>query len=658
MPAHRDDIDGLRALAIVPVMLFHAGFGAVSGGFVGVDVFFVISGYLITGILVRPDQPGAGLAEFYERRVRRIVPALFVVALACAIAAWIWLQPDQMMAFAATLALLPVFASNVRIWKQSGYFAPAAETLPLLHTWSLAVEEQFYLVFPLVLWAIRRFGGGRTLVWLGALAALSLGAAIWGTQHSPAIAFYSAHTRAFELLAGALVACGLLPLARQQALREALAALGLALVLWPVFAWSAATPFPGPGAVPPVLGAALLIHTGSSGDSFVRRLLSLRPLVAIGLVSYSLYLWHWPLLAFAQIASPEKLDIFARAGLLGLSAGLAWLTNQYVETPFRRRTLLAGRKPLLIAGALCGLALGGFGLGVMGAKGVPQRIPLAIRAQVLANAAMPAELAYPKNCGKNYRHILAAGEAIVLCALDTGAPKNILFWGDSQMEQLFPLLSELAQDKALPGWNLTMATSGGCLPVPGFNINIAGFDCGGFNSQALARATGPQADIIVMASAPYDITTICLIGQGCQPFADRSGYAAALHEKLNQQLRQLKAAGKQIVVILPFPSYPVAVPVYLNRMLARGKAPELALTREQHLAQTKLAGDAWREAAQDFDAITIDPSDILCPKNLCLYQENGLSLYIDGGHIGARAAGWLRPALLDALRQAGAGTLP
>ena len=652
MSAYRPDIDGLRALAIVPVLLFHAGLQLFGGGFVGVDVFFVISGYLITGILLDGRRSGPPVAQFYLRRIRRIVPALFVVAVCSCGAAWALLQPDQLIAFAGTLLLLPVFASNIRMWKQSGYFDPAAETVPLLHTWSLAVEEQFYAVFPLLVWLVRRYGGGRYVLWFGLIAAISLASSIWGVARSPSVAFYSAHTRAFELLAGALVAVGALPALRHRIPREIVSGVALLLILVPIFAYGKSTPFPGLAALPPTLGAALLIHAGSSGPTLVRQVLSSRPFVLIGLISYSLYLWHWPLLVFAQIASPLPPGLAAKGAILVLAAALATLTWWSVETPFRRKIFCPAPRQLLLAGAACGVSLGLFGFAVLAGNGLPQRIPAAIRAQVLANSAMRTQIAYPPACRRNFRHVFEGQENAVECPIGGIGPKTILFWGDSQIEQLYPLLSAMARDGVPADSRLIAITSGGCPPVPGLNSIAPGFDCAGFNQRAFLRAQKPDIDTVVFASAPYPAASLCQAGAGCQPFADTAGYEAHLAKAFAAQVRALADAHKKIIVILPFPSYPVAIPDYLNRMLALGQEPSLRLARAQHLAQTQGFAQAFRAAAEAAGAEIIDPSETLCLDGTCLYQRGHVALYSDASHLGPDAAKMLRDVLVQSLQAA------
>ena len=337
--AYRPEIDGLRAVAVLPVLLFHAGLDAFSGGFVGVDVFFVLSGYLITSIIVSEMQAGTyTLVGFYERRARRILPALFAVMACCIVPAWVLMAPHQLKDFSQSVVAVSTFASNVLFWLQSGYFEPAAELKPLLHTWSLAVEEQYYLVFPLMLMALRYVGWRAWKPVLTVLAFASLALAQWSASRYPESNFYLLHTRAWELLGGALMALQGPRLATVAGrLAPAGAWLGLALVLAAIVFFDRTTPFPSLWTVVPVGGTMLLVTLAETGSG-VGRVLASRPLVALGLVSYSLYLWHQPLLAFLRIRQGDpQLGAASIAGFMVLSLLLAAVSYRWVERPFRSR---------------------------------------------------------------------------------------------------------------------------------------------------------------------------------------------------------------------------------------------------------------------------------------------------------------------------------
>ena len=331
---YRAEIDGLRALAVVPVILFHAGFELFSGGFVGVDVFFVISGYLITTILIEDiENKRFSIVNFYERRARRILPALFFVMFVCIPFAWMWMLPSQMKDFSQSLVAVSLFASNILFWRESGYFAAAAEEKPLLHTWSLAVEEQYYVLFPIFLILAWRFGKNRVFWIIFLMAAISLLLSEWGWRNKATANFYLAPTRAWELFAGSIAAF----IVQKQGVQKnnLLAILGLAAIVFSIFFYDETTPFPSVYALVPVLGVVLLVLYADKA-TFAAKLLGMRSFVGIGLISYSAYLWHQPLFAFARIRSVEHPSIILMSALSFISILFAYFSWRYIEKPFRR----------------------------------------------------------------------------------------------------------------------------------------------------------------------------------------------------------------------------------------------------------------------------------------------------------------------------------
>jgi peptidoglycan/LPS O-acetylase OafA/YrhL len=343
---YRPEIDGLRAIAVLPVIFFHARFAYFQGGFVGVDVFFVISGYLITSIILAEiEKSSFTLLGFYERRARRILPALFLVSLACIPFAWLWMIPRDLVDFSKSLMAVATFVSNIFFWKQSGYFETANELKPLVHTWSLAVEEQYYLGFPIFLIVALRFGKRWTLAAIAAFAGVSFVTAQWGSTHAPVASFFLLPTRVWELLIGAMV-----PFIRQRpgrAAGEFLSIAGLALIGFAILSFDD-VPYPGVYALVPTLGAVLLIFCADA-RTLVGKLLSNRILVGLGLVSYSAYLWHQPLFVFARLVSIREPDPVVFFMLSVAAIALAWLSWKFVESPFRNRRWVARRTVFALA---------------------------------------------------------------------------------------------------------------------------------------------------------------------------------------------------------------------------------------------------------------------------------------------------------------------
>lgn len=354
---YRKEVDGLRALAVIPVILFHAGFEIFSGGYVGVDVFFVISGYLIANIVMAEMSADRfSIAHFYERRARRILPALLLVVAVCIPAAYAFLLPSEMKEFGQSLVATMTFSSNILFWSQTGYFEGAAELKPLLHTWSLAVEEQFYLFFPLFMMLAWRWGRAWLTAILIVVAIGSLALAQWGALNKPIAAFFLLPTRAWELILGVLVALYLSRPALKEAslvVRNAASLLGAVLLLYAIFGFDQRTPFPGLYALVPTVGTALIIvYCGP--QTWVGKVLCSPAVVGVGLISYSAYLWHQPLFAFAKHAGLPSHHAALYGGLSLLALTLAYGTWRFVETPFRQGRRITGKQIAGLGFAGCG----------------------------------------------------------------------------------------------------------------------------------------------------------------------------------------------------------------------------------------------------------------------------------------------------------------
>jgi peptidoglycan/LPS O-acetylase OafA/YrhL len=347
---HRKDIDGLRAVAVLAVIVHHASPRVLPGGFIGVDVFFVISGFLITSIILRDLDAGTfSFATFYERRVRRLAPNLTLLLVFCSCVAWFLLLPADFRNYSKSLFSTSIFTSNMFFWRDSWYFAAPSQTKPLLHTWSLGIEEQYYLLFPAVLWLLKRYFPDRIRFACVVGFAASLALSIWAVRNTPAAAFYLLPSRAWELLLGSVLVVGVLPKTDSIRALELLSATGLIAIVTATLIFDTSTPFPGAAALLPGIGAALVIYAGiAPSDTMARRLLSWRPLVIIGLMSYSLYLWHWPLLAYARYYFLSGLTPGATALFVGSSLLIAYLAWRFVEQPVRSRVLLANPRHLVI----------------------------------------------------------------------------------------------------------------------------------------------------------------------------------------------------------------------------------------------------------------------------------------------------------------------
>jgi peptidoglycan/LPS O-acetylase OafA/YrhL len=382
---YRRELDGLRAVAVIPVVLLHAQFKLFSGGFIGVDVFFVISGYLITSIISAEKQNNTfTLAGFYERRARRIVPALLAMLLVSVPLAWLCSLPRDMNFFSQSVLAVLGFVSNVYFSHTAGYFGVGSTLNPLIHTWSLAVEEQYYILFPALLMLLWRLGPRTAYATLGAMAACSLMAAQYYAKTDPQFDFYLLPTRGWEILAGALIAFYSRHLEAAEAarrnlgqggataiLRQSASLIGMALIAYAIFFFDDGTPFPSLYALIPVLGAVLVIVYADE-TTVVGKMLGLRPLVAIGSVSYSLYLFHQPVLAFARQRLLAEPDLPIVSGLLLMTLALSYASWRFIEQPFRNRNTLS-RPRLFTIGACAAVCLLAIAISGWRTNGFPAR---------------------------------------------------------------------------------------------------------------------------------------------------------------------------------------------------------------------------------------------------------------------------------------------
>jgi peptidoglycan/LPS O-acetylase OafA/YrhL len=471
---YRPDIDGLRCVAVLSVILFHLSPARLSGGFVGVDVFFVISGYLISAI-VFSDIANArfSVVGFYERRIRRIFPALFAMLLVVSAAMSYFLLPTEFVEYAKSVFTATASASNFYFWQHSGYF-DAPTTKPLLHTWSLAVEEQFYILFPIFLVAMRRFFPRHLRLGVVLLSIASLAVSAVTVHRSPSTAFYMPYTRAWELLVGTMVSLRVFPRLPRTVSRNFAAALGLAMIVYAVFRYSPDTPFPGLAALVPCIGSALIIGAGESGPTLTGRMLSRRPVVFIGLISYSLYLWHWPLIVLNDMGlsfdlsgiAPHKWADFlltsatSKLEVLVLSFVLAFLSWRFVERPFRSRFKRIGRRSLFaLSGAIMLLLLLSSAAAVY-ARGFPSRFPgNAVQVASVLTPPGSSNLGQLGDCSiteSNLSTVFADGNQ---CLPSHVGVDDYLLVGDSHAGALRAGVATI-----LPKANVALAAVWGCRP--------------------------------------------------------------------------------------------------------------------------------------------------------------------------------------------------
>ena len=608
----RADIQGLRAVAIVPVVLYHALGDWVPGGFAGVDVFFVISGFLITRILVREIADGSfSIAGFYARRVRRLLPALFVM-LAAALAAGLVLLPPQPLAdLGESTAWTAYFAANIHQYRSMGYFVEAAELQPLLHAWSLGVEEQFYIVFPVFLAVMSRYLPRLLKPAIWACAIVSLAWSWHLTRVWPDGAFYLPHSRAYELAIGALLALGAVPRIGSARMLDALSLAGLAMILASFAAVNARTPYPGLAGLLPCLGTAAVIYAGNGRETPAGRWLALAPLQFLGAISYSLYLWHWPVLVFARYAVLGALGPVATVLALAVALGLAVLSYRFVEQPVLRSR--AGRRTVLTAGAgavvliaLCGEAIAGLG-------GLPQRF--GERSLALFAAADGFN---PRR--KECHYVDGPTDYARSCVFGApGAAPSVAVWADSFGAELtVPLGEQLAEE----GRAVRQLTASACPPSLGYG-RWDRPQCAGHNRAVLAGLARDPAIETVVLFAHYN-------GYG----ADRDKVLAGMGEAV----RALHAAGKRIVLVDPLPVPGFDVPKALGMIAWRGGDPA-AWAPPRTDADSQAAERFLDRLAAEVGAARILPASALCsPAGCRAVGPDGAVLYFDDRHLSLAGA--------------------
>lgn len=658
------DINGLRALAVAAVVMFHFDVPGFSGGFIGVDIFFVISGFLMTQIIcsrMLAADGGYSAVDFYRARARRIVPALAVLIGVLVALGAVFLIPLEYASLGRNALSALLFVSNIVFWRSSGYFETASHDNWLLHTWSLSVEWQFYLLLPILLLGLHRFRGGRHLrTAVLVLAVLSLLLSATMSSIRPAAAFYLLPTRCWELFAGGIAYF------YQQRLRPhplidvgALAVIGASMHLY-----SSALPYPGYWALIPVAATALLLAAGS-----VSPLLNNRPMQFVGEISYSLYLWHWPLMVGMQYLG-LPLTPAHQFAMMVLALLLAYLSFRFVEMPFRRRA----RPPLPAARIETALPAAAFSLimlatlAVYMSDGLPQRLPAERRATVLANQARIDDWDYPERCQQNFRKQFpdGGGAAPVYCTIGASSERKILLWGDSIVEQLYPSAVQMAGTPGNP--QIVMGTYAGCVPVRSLNRTEAGFDCPGFNQKLFERALQPDIQTVVLGGAwtfalgngdaQRSAMRPCSPAGSCDSFSSPGAAIAFTENQLTMDIAALTKLGKRVLLILPFPGYQRPVALYLARggLDARFLIPKLS--HRQHLERNAPATAMLRRIAAAQSVRLIDPAEILCARGECEFERGGVALYRDGEHLVPDGARLLTPALASAIQVPATASTP
>jgi peptidoglycan/LPS O-acetylase OafA/YrhL len=627
---YRRDIDGLRGVAVALVVLFHSHIPGFGGGYVGVDVFFVISGYLITLLLIgssaRPLR--SWLVDFYLRRGRRILPALLVVSLIAAAVASIILLPWALALFGKYLAASALLLTNIAAWTdRQGYFQSFGERVALLHFWSIAIEEQFYLIYPISLLLISRYLPRHRTLCLLALAAVSFIACVWGSYHRPAANYFLAPARAWELLLGAAIATGREDLIRNRLAGELLALAALLTLAITASCYGATTRYPGLYTLAPCAATAVLIITARQRPTLAARLLALRPLVFTGLISYSLYLWHFVIVALFTYYYIRKVGALGTAALIASMYLVAVLSWKWVEGPIRRRTWLRSNRSFVLWASAANVAVLVAGIALWQTHGLPGRYPEEFRTE---GELWKLERSDTLQCLDLPLAKIAAGE---LCSFgpQTDTAPRALVWGDSHAMALLSAYEQLANSHQV---RVYFAANSSCRPLLGVSDRElpppSQARCANFNAATVQAIRRLNPALIILNArwlgADTDLTV--------EPDLAAQPGESNLMRGLQQTLRAVEPERRSICVVQDVPTYPYDLPYALALARKRGISEDfLQWSRAEALQQLAGPEADFHEFERHALLTTVDPKQLLCRSGSCAFEADGRLLYADSNHL-------------------------
>lgn len=645
---YRKEIDGLRALAVLPIILFHAGFTAFSGGFIGVDIFFVISGYLITTIIVdEMETDSFSLLNFYERRARRILPALFLIMICTLPFAWFWMLPQDLKGFSESLVAVPLFASNILFYLTSGYFDTSSELKPLVHTWSVAVEEQYYILFPLFLILAWRCGKKWIISSFIVVAVASVIFAQLGSSTHAALTFYLLPTRGFEILIGAILSLSINVNSSiksvSHSVSQALSIIGLILITYAIVKFDKNTPSPSLYTLIPTMGAALVLLFANE-KNIAGRLLGSKIFVFIGLISFSLYLWHQPLFAFTRyitIDEPSKNVMF---GLVILSILLAFLSWKFVEIPFRNKNNF-NRKIIAITAILissffisCGL-IGYFN------RGYEYRLPPQSRDSNLFgdDKIFSGSRTSDKSCN-NLLNLSVLPEEV--CLTSSEKP-NIMFVGDSHAMALYSAI----YGNLVP-LNALLISGHACSIYPNLTYtptykNSFGNNCTNISKEALR-----------VAKQYENIETIVIVSYFNQVDDKQSGYTLNTQTLTNKEavtngyeylINNLLSLGKKVIFVIDTPHLKYEAKYCLQKLpYSINQNKECRFTQQENeLARKEYIDEIYTIRTKFPKLIIYDPTSYFCDGKYCEIEKSAHSLYNDDHHISVYASESILKSMID-----------
>ncbi|MFT6260402.1 MAG: peptidoglycan/LPS O-acetylase OafA/YrhL [Bermanella sp.] len=638
--SYRSDIDGLRALAVLLVVIFHAGFDFIPGGYIGVDVFFVISGFLITGIIkVDLMNERFSFSNFYKRRIQRLMPALFLVLLVTTIIAFFILLPQDFSSYGRSVIAVVLSLSNVYFWRENGgYFDGNVQEIPLLHTWSLSVEEQFYLVWPLFMVLTAKYLEKKIYLWmLLAITFLGVWFSQWVSEITFGAAYYLLPTRAFELLMGSILALSwnrlpILPVI----LMNILSSLGISLIIGSAIYLDESSSFPGYNAAIPALGTVLLLYTGRSKNSIVNDFLSLSPIVWVGLISYSLYLWHWPVVVFIRYMGIE-LTTGVSCLIVILSVLLGWLSWKYVEIPFRKSKHInfkpVFKKYYLVPTSLTII----LGMGITLSYGIPSRFSPDVIEMEKAVASKPASLR--KGCHSPTR--LSQTKPSSECQLGNENNHKIkaLLIGDSHANHLTGFMGELAKNADI---SLIDYTLDECIPIFdlnwGHNLYYSNI-CRERNELTQSFIAKNTFDYVLLAGYwPTPNGYIYVFDNNHKPIT-KENFQDIFVKKLSRTIESIESTGAKVILVKDVaPNGHTSPKCEIKRMLFN---EDLKCDIEKEIVNSRdsMINKVFFNLTKVYPKLLVlDPKVAMCDENYCYSFLDKTPLFLDDSHLNEKGS--------------------
>jgi peptidoglycan/LPS O-acetylase OafA/YrhL len=625
--SYRADLDGLRAIAVLAVVFMHIGFSIFSGGYIGVDIFFVISGFLITTIIVREIKGDEfTLLKFYERRIRRILPALAVMVVFALLASALLYDSGRFKSFGKSLLATMLFYSNINFLREAGYFDAPSLLKPLLHTWSLAVEEQFYIGFPLLMYAIHTWARKFLKLILSIVALISLALAVYAVNnHDATSAFYLAHMRAWELLVGGLLALNIFPATTNKAISTTLGLSGALMVVIPIFLYTDQTPFPGLNAAVPVLGTALIIYSSMAEKSLIGKILGVTPLVFIGQISYSLYLWHWPLVIFAKYYIIRPFTGLELSLLLAAIFVISTLSWRFVETPFRSRRFLSTSQVFA------------FGLGTMSVIVAAAGVVYFFNGFPGREGPTPLVEFIDKETTNRFTRCANVVDDFDKCVLVSKShPASFMLWGDSHADSLREAVERVARSNGFSGL-FTYKLS--CPPLLGITNDFSSVSepCIEYNKGVTRYlAAHPEISTVILAARwSFYIEGAYKPSESSRVIQANSPGEQLVKFGLGQTVQTLLGMNRKVVLISQVPEIGYDVPSanFIAQRSGRDLNEIIAPSMDEYFHRNQKALAILNKLKEEQGIQIVDPWTVLCVENKCRVTIDGLPLYKDDDHL-------------------------